>query len=891
MQGVLGDSARLPCTKQQDIGPFLEGNVGEIMQQIGLALSGGGFRATLYHLGVVRFLRDAGLLGHVSHITSVSGGSVLGAHLALNWDRYCGSEKEFDDAANELTRFIQLDVRNRIVRRYPLAAILNSTRRVIRAGSSRRLTRPGLLESHYEKYLFGDKCLSELPEHPQLHILATNVGEGSLCSFTRRGIILQTRSSNDQQGFKLVQADLATVSMAVAASSAFPGFFPPLELTACDVGVTEGEFPPHSFTDGAIFDNLGIRMFRWIEQSWMQKDKAIRVEDFTDIEAIAAVIREAASSGEESPVHRIASLITPVMPNQGQADSISKTELAGGKKQLAESLWSLIENQRLYLDPSFREVHLKDPAAQSLLHLARSTDRIPEWGDHLALNRQLIDSALEQATGRPCFCVGDATPKVILVSDAGKKMSLVPGGQGSGLIQTAIRSSEILMDRVWQLEKETFENLPGCLFASINDTVPPSEDHSALPVGIQRQVSRIRTDLDYFDDLEIRSLARHGYCVARQTCRSNSECFGNNLASGPQWDLINDTHKSSHSLLGPISEPIAAARKLQKSSKMRIWSSMFSLNDWPTYVWIPLIILFLFGGPYLFLTAQRTAQRNETVSMAVSQAKQIEVQIASSVRSLRADAAFMSTLPPIQEIINARKVAEEDAETKRDSEGEEVWSERLETIFEGLLRANPSCQSGTYFALEEYGGQEIVRVERYEKESALVHTVPQDRLNVIALGNDKLKEAKRLRPGEIKVFCSEVTRDGSTKQQSSSKQLIAAAAIHDVDTGELFGFVVLELNLASAIGNLLLPAMESVDNVYITDQEGTVLLSSRADAVAKSSESDSKIVTLAPQTAGFLDPDNQAKTLTDHDNFVALKIWLDPNDPASVVGVVIRITP
>ena len=27
---------------------------------IGLALSGGGFRATLFHLGLVRFLRDAG---------------------------------------------------------------------------------------------------------------------------------------------------------------------------------------------------------------------------------------------------------------------------------------------------------------------------------------------------------------------------------------------------------------------------------------------------------------------------------------------------------------------------------------------------------------------------------------------------------------------------------------------------------------------------------------------------------------------------------------------------------------------------------------------------------------------------------------------------------------
>jgi hypothetical protein len=72
------------------------------VKKIGLALSGGGFRASLYHLGLVRFLRDAGVLSSVTHITSVSGGSILAAHLVLNWDRYTGSPDEFDAAAAEL---------------------------------------------------------------------------------------------------------------------------------------------------------------------------------------------------------------------------------------------------------------------------------------------------------------------------------------------------------------------------------------------------------------------------------------------------------------------------------------------------------------------------------------------------------------------------------------------------------------------------------------------------------------------------------------------------------------------------------------------------------------------------------------------------------------------
>ena len=123
------------------------------MQRTGLALSGGGFRAALYHLGVVRYLRDAEILPHVTHITSVSGGSITGAHMTLNWDRYCGSPAEFEQAADEIIRFVQMDVRNRIVRRFPLASGINSAARLLRMPQNRHFTRPGLLEKHYQQKL------------------------------------------------------------------------------------------------------------------------------------------------------------------------------------------------------------------------------------------------------------------------------------------------------------------------------------------------------------------------------------------------------------------------------------------------------------------------------------------------------------------------------------------------------------------------------------------------------------------------------------------------------------------------------------------------------------------------------------------------------------------
>ena len=123
--------------------------------RIGLTLSGGGFRATLFHLGVVRMLRDAGLLHRVRFVGGVSGGAILAAHLGLAWDRYVGPDDSFDRAAVEIVQFCQRDVRNRILRRW-LLGWLTLVGRVFF-----KLSRVRLLISEYET-LFGKKSLRDL---------------------------------------------------------------------------------------------------------------------------------------------------------------------------------------------------------------------------------------------------------------------------------------------------------------------------------------------------------------------------------------------------------------------------------------------------------------------------------------------------------------------------------------------------------------------------------------------------------------------------------------------------------------------------------------------------------------------------------------------------------
>ena len=461
-------------------------------KKIGLALSGGGFRATLYHLGLVRFMRDAGILRNVTHITSVSGGSIIAAHLALHWDRYTGSESDFDAAAGELLAFIGLDVRNRIVRRFPLGFSLRLPRRLVGL-SNRKLRRTGLLEYHYEKYLYGDRSLFELPETPELHILATNLSEGRLCSFNREGLLNIRR---EQDGFRIerVKVGLGTVSMAVAASSAFPGFFPPMLLTEKDVGATSGAFGRQSFTDGGVFDNLGVRMFRFL-----------------------------AKSGEAEQRH---------------------------------------------------------------------------W---------------------------DA----VLVSDTGKPFEVQSSVEEAGVVRTAMRASDILMDRVWQLESETFRGSAGFLFARIMDVVDPKEDPTALHPEIQRQLPNIRTDLDRFTPLEITSLIRHGYCIGRKVCRTLPQVFGGELPANAPWTpqlqaAAAPTAAAPES--GRAAEPLRAtanvtrdARALHASGVRRIWSRLFDFRDWASYVYIPIIVPILVLTPYLSIKYYERSHRLGQIVRSIAQ--------------------------------------------------------------------------------------------------------------------------------------------------------------------------------------------------------------------------------------------------------------------------------
>jgi len=207
-----------------------------------LCLSGGGFRATLFHAGVISALREMELLPQIRNIVSVSGGSIVAAHATLNWDRYTHYDPDvFRKAIQELIQITTDDVRGRIVRRWVLLGAIPRYRRIP------QLTR------FYDTLLCSTK-LEDLaqPGRPNLYIASTSLVTGERVYFTADGLLY---GSAGKEG-RLVKLPQLPIAYAVAASSAFPPMFPPviLDPKTLQTNLTGIE----RLTDAGVFDNLGL---------------------------------------------------------------------------------------------------------------------------------------------------------------------------------------------------------------------------------------------------------------------------------------------------------------------------------------------------------------------------------------------------------------------------------------------------------------------------------------------------------------------------------------------------------------------------------------------------------------------------------------------------------
>ena len=209
-----------------------------------VSLSGGGYRAMLFHLGFLWRLRDAGILGTIDRFASVSGGSIVAGMLARRWREIDWS----DDGAS--------------FRKLVADPILEMSQQSIDVAAGLIGRIPGLNGSWvtraYDRVLFGGTKLTDLPDSPRFVFNATSLHSGKLVRMSKRRIADYTVGEWDPAGILLADA--------VAASSAFPPVLSPVTIKLAGRRFTpfpdsvHGANPPTKLylTDGGVYDNLGV---------------------------------------------------------------------------------------------------------------------------------------------------------------------------------------------------------------------------------------------------------------------------------------------------------------------------------------------------------------------------------------------------------------------------------------------------------------------------------------------------------------------------------------------------------------------------------------------------------------------------------------------------------
>lgn len=215
---------------------------------VALLLSGGGYRAAAFHLGVLRWMYENGssevrpFLRDIKSLVAVSGGALTGVHFSKNRDRYCS---DFFSASEPLMTLLTTD--------HLTEARIQGT------------TPPGSL---FTSLVTASDTMEAINADIDIAITATSLRTGSMLVFKRQSV---DEYSHDATGMKMTHhiASSPRISFVLAATSAFPPVFPPIEISNAMfqskldpklLGHLNGDF----LADGGIRDNIGIEYYSTI---------------------------------------------------------------------------------------------------------------------------------------------------------------------------------------------------------------------------------------------------------------------------------------------------------------------------------------------------------------------------------------------------------------------------------------------------------------------------------------------------------------------------------------------------------------------------------------------------------------------------------------------------
>ncbi|MFD2568920.1 patatin-like phospholipase family protein [Pseudotenacibaculum haliotis] len=246
--------------------------------RLGLALSGGGYRAAIYHIGTLRALRKLKILDTIDVISTNSGGSITGACYSIN-------HENFDHFESVLIAGVQKSVIGRVLKNprfiIPLLIFIGiiiisiyllftnfawlniiiwpSFLILILLAQFEILPISKIIESIYDDLFFQKKTLKNLSKKFKTTINSTNLATGKIFQFSLEKMgdsKYEYRGELESITFK---PERFPISRAVMASSCVPFAFTPVKISKHFYKNPKHfkEVKPR-LVDGGVYDNQGI---------------------------------------------------------------------------------------------------------------------------------------------------------------------------------------------------------------------------------------------------------------------------------------------------------------------------------------------------------------------------------------------------------------------------------------------------------------------------------------------------------------------------------------------------------------------------------------------------------------------------------------------------------
>ena len=275
--------------------------------RIGLALSGGGFRAALFHLGVIRRLEELGVMKHVQTISAVSGGAFIAAYYAVEMEKRLRKRADalsdsasidaarlgiFAEIATCFVRGLDHNMRSRALVFMPFYHPVLFIKALFR----RDFSRSDIMQREYDKWFYRRATLDHFPSvtwstpkemsdahprtGPKVVLNTTSLLDGERRAFAREPVV-------GLRELHRVNRNAIPISRVVGASSGVPGVFPPT--------VVYGD----RLVDGGVSDNQGTDAL--IEEFYEQG----RDQTGNKPPCRSDVLLVSDASGQMEPVHRV----------------------------------------------------------------------------------------------------------------------------------------------------------------------------------------------------------------------------------------------------------------------------------------------------------------------------------------------------------------------------------------------------------------------------------------------------------------------------------------------------------------------------------------------------------------------------------------------------------